>query len=587
MAYTTDLKSVTERYEGSSPSTGSMTTGNMNKYTIYDLSSGKGYPGAIKEYQDKLFIYMPPVPSRAAFQSILSDIKGMEGAQWLPEEVGKPWSVKHPRVSRRNRNVLGMLTVGKFPGTPDKPFQEQNVFQLTDEIKNKYPLKDYQIEDIQRALRWMKFELGWDMGLGKTLAAIVVMEIVKYPRPWVIGSLSALKAWESELRKWKPSISPVLISNSPQGIKRAMDEHPAPPQVLINDEAANLKNAKTQRVQLLFELTRLMEETYEHPVIVNMTGTPQPKNPADWWSQIELLHPGWIREKSAGDLTKRLAHMTEVNAAHGTYSQVSGWKTEEIERFYQRLKPIVSIRLKKDCLSLPEKIYIDQQLPISPEMAAAEKIIAETSETALKALSITRQLSDGFQYIHEYQDTRRVRVGSYNVTTPKDAALLEHLEELAENEQTRVVIWAAYQEAIDKICRLCQSAGWATIRVDGRGWEGTNCEASQDQFQLRDWDKRIAFVANPDSGGEGLTLTRASTAIYYSLTFRADKYQQSQDRIHRIGMDENRSPRIIHLLHLSSDKLILENLRKKKNLQDLSTGQMIDELTRFKLETNT
>ena len=43
------------------------------------------------------------------------------------------------------------------------------------------------------------------------------------------------------------------------------------------------------------------------------------------------------------------------------------------------------------------------------------------------------------------------------------------------------------------------------------------------------------FVAQLDSCAEGVTLTAADTIIYYSVSFNAAKYAQSQDRIHRVG----------------------------------------------------
>ena len=39
-------------------------------------------------------------------------------------------------------------------------------------------------------------------------------------------------------------------------------------------------------------------------------------------------------------------------------------------------------------------------------------------------------------------------------------------------------------------------------------------------------------------------------------------------------MDENRGATIIDLLHLPSDRLVLDNLKKKKKLQDMSMGDL-------------
>jgi len=49
---------------------------------------------------------------------------------------------------------------------------------------------------------------------------------------------------------------------------------------------------------------------------------------------------------------------------------------------------------------------------------------------------------------------------------------------------------------------------------------------------------------------------------------------QAEDRFHRAGMDTNRGATIIDLIHLSTDKLVLDNLKKKKKLQSLTMGDL-------------
>jgi SNF2 family DNA or RNA helicase len=46
-------------------------------------------------------------------------------------------------------------------------------------------------------------------------------------------------------------------------------------------------------------------------------------------------------------------------------------------------------------------------------------------------------------------------------------------------------------------------------------------------------------VGNGQSGGIGLTLTKAETVIYYSNDFNLETRLQSEDRAHRIGTVRN------------------------------------------------
>lgn len=68
----------------------------------------------------------------------------------------------------------------------------------------------------------------------------------------------------------------------------------------------------------------------------------------------------------------------------------------------------------------------------------------------------------------------------------------------------------------------------------------------------------------------GLTLTASKFICYYSNDYNAESRQQSEDRIHRAGMDTNVAPTIIDLIHLPTDLMVLENLRNKKDLQHMT-----------------
>ena len=45
------------------------------------------------------------------------------------------------------------------------------------------------------------------------------------------------------------------------------------------------------------------------------------------------------------------------------------------------------------------------------------------------------------------------------------------------------------------------------------------------------------FVANPQTGGRGLTLIKATNVIYFSNDFDLEKRIQSEDRNHRSGQN--------------------------------------------------
>jgi SNF2 family DNA or RNA helicase len=168
-----------------------------------------------------------------------------------------------------------------------------------------------------------------------------------------------------------------------------------------------------------------------------------------------------------------------------------------------------------------------------------------------------------------------------SVPCPKDDALLEILDE--HDDIGRIVIYGGFTGTIDRVVDLVTRQGWKVIRVDGRGWHNNlGIKTPEDMvkvFQNPSADNpRVAFIGHPGSAGMGLTLTASPTIVYYSNDFNAESRHQSEDRIHRPGMDANRGATIIDLLHLPTDKIVLDNLKKKKQLQAMTMGQLNAEI---------
>ena len=75
--------------------------------------------------------------------------------------------------------------------------------------------------------------------------------------------------------------------------------------------------------------------------------------------------------------------------------------TNEILRLYDRLDGLVLVKKKKDCLDLPPKHYKIIRCTPSEKLLAEAKAAIQLCEKTVEALTITRQLSDGFLYTME------------------------------------------------------------------------------------------------------------------------------------------------------------------------------------------
>ena len=88
-------------------------------------------------------------------------------------------------------------------------------------------------------------------------------------------------------------------------------------------------------------------------------------------------------------------------------------------------------------------------------------------------------------------------------------------------------------------------------------------------------DPKCRFlVGTPSTGGYGLTLTAASTMIYYSNGYDLEKRQQSEARIDRIGQEKPMTY-IDIICEDTVDDRIVKALRKKINIATEIMGEQL------------
>jgi len=613
---------------------------------------------AIVEYTDNRIYFL-----KSPF-ALKDEIKAMKGSKWhgFDEEPRKIWSVLD---CQRNRFQLGYLMGEDVYAWFDRPI-----------IHHEYtrPLMAHQVDMSDAGLTYHYQLWGAEMGTGKTLAAQEVIEKSGVTNWWWAGPKTSLPNIKREFRKWRFPFERFNIEFfTYEGLARKMDEwKPGDPlpQGVFGDESSRLKTADAQRTEAMQMLADQIREKYGMDgYVILMSGTPSPKSPVDWWSQCEIVWPGFLREGSPRALKARLAFLVDQEYDTGVFKKRIGWKDDErkcaicgqyedddchdpslvedptdyheyqpskneVAYMYERLKGLVIIKHKKDCLTLPEKRYRRIYCKPTASTLRVAKAVVEAAPNTVTGLTLLRELSDGFQYREVVDGTTRCthctngKVAEWwnpenpdqtyeavdmlnpevvaklekrevdcpvcggsgempkrvrtvrEVPCPKEAALKLLLEE---NEEVgRIVIFAGFTGSVDRVARVCRSEGWDVVRCDGKSFATTTSDgaAVTDEEPLDYWANlekhpRVAFVANPESGGMSLTLVEARMAVYWSNTYKPEYRSQSEDRIHRKGMDENLGCVIADLIHLPSDERVLEVLHDNRKLELMTMGEVM------------
>lgn len=624
---------------------------------IIKLKAGKYVvPVKVKREKSRLFLQF------RYNKRLLAEVKMMEGAKWHGYDEPNPQKVWSIPDSARNRFTLDYLQ----GNNPYAPYEGDLV-----DYEYLRSVFDHQKDMVSHGLQRRRGIFACEMGTGKTLAWIEIIERVepalKNNEIWYVGPRSGVVAVNRELRKWQCVMKPLMMTY--EGLTKRMKHFNPdlenPPRMICFDESSKLKTPTSQRSKAGLEIANHMRSYWGIDCyIILMSGTPAPKTPADWWHQCEVACPGFIKEGNVHKFKNRLCIIEERQSiTGGVYPHILTWldneckcatcgeigcmdmehsrrSINEVEYLYKRMDGLVLVRFKRDCLDLPDKQYETLHVKPSASILRAAKLIVKTSRRSIEALTLLRELSDGFQYRNEVVGTetcpncrgtkivsvkslregadldimapqhvegidfemveaqcelcrgsgqinKLARITETLGSCPKDQIFLDELD--AHEECGRYIVWGGFTGTIDRLVDMAQTQGWSILRVDGRGYIGFGPDggsidyeilldamdgSAPDKGELLEAYPKVCFIGHPQAGGMALTLTGSPTSLFFSNSFSGEARMQAEDRGHRPGMDIDRGHTIKDIVHLPVDQLVIDNLQKKKKLQNMSMGQL-------------
>ena len=157
-----------------------------------------------------------------------------------------------------------------------------------------------------------------------------------------------------------------------------------------------------------------------------------------------------------------------------------------------------------------------------------------------------------------------------NLKNIKNNRIDELLDVLAEVEG-KAVIWAHWQHDVQNIIEAIRKVYSFNAAVDYYGLT-PNPERQTNIDRFQNDDKCRFFVGTPQTGGYGITLTAASTMIYFSNGYDLEKRKQSEARIDRIGQTKPMTYIDILAEDTIDEKIVLA-LRKKVNIASEIMGE--------------
>jgi SNF2 family DNA or RNA helicase len=287
------------------------------------------------------------------------------------------------------------------------------------------------------------------------------------------------------------------------------------------------------------------------------------------YTQAQFLDPGLLGFPSYFAFRNRFALLADRVAGGRSFKQVVGF--QNLNELKDLLKKFSYRVLKKDCLDLPDKVYVRREIEMTPEQKRIyndikEYAIAELSVGKVTAASVITQIIRLQQIACGFVSTTE------NVTDDiKNNRVDELLQILAETEG-KVIIWANYRHDIAKL-KTVISEMYGEDAV-GTYYGDTSDEDRENIInKFQDVNSKLRyFVGNTQTGGYGITLTAASTVVYYSNNYDLEKRLQSEDRAHRIGQ-KNKVTYIDIVCKDTVDEKIVKALRNKLNIAQTVLGE--------------
>lgn len=335
--------------------------------------------------------------------------------------------------------------------------------------------------------------------------------------------------------------------------------------LLAIDESTAIKSPKARRTKAVIKIGK--KAKYKRI----LTGFPVTQSPMDLWAQCNFLHPTLLGE-DVGDnyfqFQYRYAILKKRSVGSHSFNMLVGYRN--LDALSDIIKKFSSRVMKADCLDLPDKIYTQRQVQLTPDQARIYNEIKEYAlahlgdDDFLTAPNVMTQLIRLQQVLSGHTKTDEGKVVDIKDNRLKE--LMECLEDIS----GKVIIWSRFRYDIERIKNELIKVYGPLSAVSYYG-DTTDEERSGAIEQFQNGEAQF-FIGNPQTGGYGITLTAAETVVYFANSFDLAVRMQSEDRCHRIGQTKHVTY-IDLIAEKTIDDKIVKSLRSKMDIASVVMGE--------------
>lgn len=428
--------------------------------------------------------------------------------------------------------------------------------------------------------------LGWEMGLGKTLGACMIVDGWDANFVFIACPNSAkMKPWAKELARFCPWLKVFVVGNTPASRKAALDGAHArmqagePTALICHYQAIPLIEGANKRGWLRFgqwdlvicdEAHLLLNRTAKFTAAVRrlkragilfLSGSVMSGAAEKLFVPWQIAQPRRYRSQWRDWNERFMESMMDDYGAR----KIIGPALHRLPEFRAELGEILTVRLAKDYLDVPEACRVDRDLSMHPEQRriyhqVADELLAELPDGDVIATIDGAPLRSALRRV-----TAGVALDGGGLLSSKHDAAMEDIVNAGDSQ---IVMFGWHKLTVRELHRRCLAAGISCGVIDG---DVPNAERERviDLFERGGYRVLVATIATL---GTAANLQMASVV---GMLEESDDPVDNEQAIGRVVRQGQRAHATVYRYRIADsvdDLSVSSNACSKSELRSLLLG---------------
>lgn len=414
-----------------------------------------------------------------------------------------------------------------------------------------------------------------DIGTGKTLSVLWAYDYLRsqglHERALVVSPLSTLeRVWADEIFKHFPHLNMAVLHGTRNKrlklledrncdiyvvnhdgveiIAEGLEDRDDITLVVVDELAQVARNASTDRWKAL---NLVINKQFIRDVW-GATGTPIPNNPTDAWAQVRLVKPSKVPPYFS-----KFRDMVMRQVSQYTWLP----RDNALDVVKEAMQPAIRFS-RDDCVDLPPCLYETREVELTaPQKKAYRDMLAK-----LQASGETAQITavnEAVKATKMLQIVCGVVLDDFGQEQVFDAGhRLREVLDIVHECSTKMIVYVPFVAVVRMLSEFLTDNGVPNEVVYG---EVTKKERDRIFGEFQSKQGARVLVAQPAAMSHGLTLTEASTIVWYAPIASNDIFEQANGRITRPGQRNNQF--IIMLEGSEIERRYYKRLQNKQKVQ--------------------